>query len=150
MKCLTKNFAVAAIVCVTVLATTSLFAQEWSAAQKEVWKNVEAYTDLWAKRDLEGFLNYFHADYSGWFNRAALPGNKDIVRRWQAHFFQTRKIVVYEINPVAIKIHGNVAIVHYYYSRIQKDAEGKENTRGGRWTDILKKNPLHCKGFFTL
>ena len=51
MKCLTKNFAVAAIVCFTVLATTSLFAQEWSAAQKEVWKNVETYNDLWAKRD---------------------------------------------------------------------------------------------------
>lgn len=46
---------------------------------------------------------------------------------------------MYEINPVAIKIHGNVAIVHYYYLRVRKDAEGKEELEQGRWTDILMK-----------
>ena len=139
MKCLTKNFAVVAIVCFTVLATTSLFAQEWTAGQKEVWKNVEAYWDLWAKRDLEGFLSYFHTDYSGWFNRASLPSDKASIRKWVGHSFKTWRISVYEVNPVAIKIHGNVAIVHSYYSLVRKDAEGKESNRSGRWTDVLMK-----------
>ncbi len=34
---------------------------------------------------------------------------------------------------------GNVAIVHYYYSTLIKNVEGKERNRSGRWTDILMK-----------
>ncbi len=134
------NIRVALVVlCATVFIASPLLAQEWSAAQKEVWKNVETYIDLWAKRDLEGFLDYFHTDYSGWFNSASLPSDKASTRKWISHSFQTTKISVYEVNPVAIKIHGNVAIAHYYYSFIRKDADGKESNRSGRWTGILMK-----------
>jgi len=125
--------------CLTLFISVQLSAQEWSDKQKEVWKNVETYWDLDAKRDLEGVLGYFHDDYSGWFNRSALPGNKASTRKWVGHFFETTKILVQEIKPVAIKIHGNMAVVHYYYSRLVKDVEGKERNRSGRWTDILMK-----------
>jgi len=125
--------------CLTLFISVQLSAQEWSDKQKEVWKNVEAYDDLVNKRDLEGFMSYFHSDYSGWSVNDALPTNKEQVTKWIAHDFQTRKILVREINPVAIKIHGNVAIVHYYWSSLVKDAEGKERNESGRWTDILMK-----------
>lgn len=137
MKSLVK--CVLIMLCLTLLTSVQLFGQEWSEQQKEVWKNVETYWDLDAKRDLEGFMSYFHHDYSGWFNRNALPSNKASVRKFLSHFFETTKIVVQQIQPVAIKIHGNMAIVHYYYSRVVKDVEGKERNRSGRWTDILMK-----------
>jgi len=139
MKYIIRNLVVATVLCFTVLGSAPLFAQEWSTAQSKVWKNVEAYWDLWAKRDLEGFHKYVHDDYSGWFNRAPLPSTKESVMKWQTHTFQTRKVLVHQIDLVAIKIHGNVAVVHYYYSMIGTDAEGKERTRSGRWTDILIK-----------
>jgi len=137
MKSLVKFVLVA--VCLILLTSGQVFGQEWSAKQKEVWKNVETYWDLDAKRDLEGVLSYFHDDYSGWFNRSALPDNKASTRKSFAHSFETTKILLQEIQPVAIKIHGNMAIVHYYYSRLVKDVEGKERNRSGRWTDILMK-----------
>jgi len=123
----------------TLFISVQLSAQEWSDKQKEVWKNVETYWGLINKRDVEEFMSYFHSDYIGWSINAALPTNKKQVRKWIAHNFQTRKVLVSEIRPVAIKIHGNVAIVHYYYSRFIKDVEGKERYRSGRWTDILMK-----------
>ena len=125
--------------CLTLFISVQLSAQEWSDKQKEVWKNVETYWNLDVKRDLEGVLSYFHDDYSGWFNRSALPSNKASTSKSFAHFFETTKILLQEIQPVAIKIHGNMAIVHYYYSRLVKDVEGKERNRSGRWTDILMK-----------
>jgi len=125
--------------CLTLFISVQLSAQEWSDKQKEVWKNVEAYDDLASKGDLDGFMSYFHSDYSGWSINAALPTNKKLVQKWIAHEFQTTKTLVSEIQPVAIKIHGNVVIVHYYFSRLVKDAEGKEKNRNGRWTDILMK-----------
>jgi len=83
-----------------------LFAQEWSDKQKEVWKNVETYDDLAIKGDVEGFLSYFHSAFSGWSINGALPRNKEQVRKRVTHSFQTRKVLVSEIRPVAIKIHG--------------------------------------------
>jgi len=116
-----------------------LSAQEWSDKQKEVWKSVEGYADMANKGDVEGFMSYFHSDYSGWSINDALPGNKEQVRKGVTHRFPTRTTLLSDIQPVAIKIHGNVAIVHYYWSRLRKDAEGKERNSSGRWTDILMK-----------
>lgn len=139
MKHFTNILVVLAVLCFTMLPSTVLFAQEWSAAQEEVWENVEAYWVLSTEEDLEGFLSYFHADYSGWFNLAALPSSKCSIRKWISHGMKTEDTLVYEINPVAIKIFGNVAVVHYYFTEAVKDAEGKQTTRSGRWTDILMK-----------
>jgi ketosteroid isomerase-like protein len=137
MKTLSKSILI--VLCITLLCSAQLFGQEWSEEQKEVWKNVETYWDLDAKRNLEGVMDYFHDDYSGWFNQSALPGDKASTRKFFAHFFETTKILVQDINPVAINIHDNISIVHYYYSRVVTDVEGKERYRSGRWTDILMK-----------
>jgi len=120
-------------------ALTTVFAQEWSAAQKEVWKNVEAYWALDAAGNLDGFLAYFHDNYIGWEIGDPMPGNKAALKKFVDHEYKTRKTVLYNITPVTINVFGNVAIVNYYYSRIAKDAEGKEKSSSGRWADILMK-----------
>ena len=137
MKTFIKSIFI--VLCLTLLSSAQLFGQEWSEEQKEVWNTVETYMGLSAKGDLEGFMGYFHDDYSGWSNQDALPGNKASTRKFLSHIFKARKILVQDLQPVAIKIHSNVAIVQYYYTRILKDAEGKEKNVSGRWTDILLK-----------
>jgi ketosteroid isomerase-like protein len=127
------------LVLLILILSVPLFAQEWSSAQKEVWSNVETYWDLWAKRDVDGFLSYLHDDYSGWFYGAALPSTKSSSRKWLSDNFKAWEILVYEVNPAAIKIHGDVAIVHYFYSAMRKNKEGKRSGQSGRWTDILLK-----------
>ena len=114
-------------------------AQEWSAAQKEVWKSVETYSELGAKGDLDGIMSYFADDYLGWSTRSAMPGTKADVRKWVAHDFETNQTVLQTLKPVGIAIHGDVAFVHYYFTVLQKNAKGEEKTIQGRWTDILKK-----------
>lgn len=130
---------VLAALCFAMPASAPLFAQEWSPAQKEVWKNVETYWDLQMKGDLEGFMSYFHDDYRGWNYGAALPSGKATVRKFVKHAMETSKILVQDIKPVAIQIYGNIAFVDYYWDRVVKDAEGKEKSHSGRWTDILIK-----------
>ena len=125
--------------CLTMLAVTNLFAQEWSAPQKEVWKNVEAYCALAAAGDTEGFMAYFDPDYVGWNINRAMPLNKETVSKYIANNHKTKKVLVYNIQPVAIKIHGEIAFVHYYWNEVIKDAEGKQKNISGRWTDILRK-----------
>ena len=114
-------------------------AQEWSAAQKDVWKNVEAYWALDAAGKTEEFLAYFHSDYSGWSLRNPMPGDKETARRFITHGHQTNKTLVYSITPVAIKIHDNVAFAHYYWTQVTQDKGDKKKESSGRWTDILMK-----------
>jgi ketosteroid isomerase-like protein len=121
------------------LGLSSLYAQEWSPAQKEVWKNVNDYWAVMAKGDLNGFLEYFHSDYVGWENGDVLPSTKEESRKWINYAYQGVKIPIYEIKPLAIKIYGDVAFVHYYYTTVKETQDGKKSTENGRWTDILLK-----------
>jgi ketosteroid isomerase-like protein len=140
MKRITRCYFVLVALCALMLGSTQLRAQEWSAAQKEVWKNVEAYSTLGAERNVEAFLEYFHPDYCGWEYDEALPIDKAGLRKYvDQSGWKTRKTVYQDQKPVAIKIHGEFAFVHYYYTTVSKDAEGKEKTTSGRWTDILMK-----------
>jgi ketosteroid isomerase-like protein len=122
-----------------LLVAPSLHAQEWSAAQKEVWKNVEAYWALDAAGNLDGFMSYFHDNYIGWDINETLPADKATARKFIEHEYKTNKTVLYNIKPVAINVFGNIAIVDYYYDTVGKDAEGKEKSRSGRWADIVMK-----------
>ena len=115
-------------------------AQELSPQQQEVWKNVQAYNELYKQGDLEGFLSYFHPEYRGWFYLDQAPSGKDNLKEWISHAFKTSPTLVSEVHPLAILIHDDVAIVHYVYSSLYKNAEGAEERSSGRWTDVLKKH----------
>lgn len=135
-----KNFAtVVAVLFLIVMQASPLAAQEWSAAQKEVWKNVETYWSLYAKGDYEGFQSFIHPDYRGWSNSSVLPTTKDSHGKFLAYAMKNFKILVYDITPVAIQVYGNFAFVDYYFKMIEKENEGKTTNSSGRWTDILLK-----------
>jgi hypothetical protein len=115
-----------------------ILAQEWTAEQKEVWKSVETYNQLADKGDVEGFIAYFHEDFSGWALGSVLPGNYAQRTEAMRHFMPKSQVLFSQIKPVGIAVLGNFAIVHYYYGGLIKEGEEEEFTRQ-RWTDILMK-----------
>ena len=139
MKDALRIAGLVSVVCVALFVVAPLHAQQWSDAQKDVWKSVENYWALDAKGDLEGFMSYFDASYVGWSYDNALPGDKATARKFIAHQYQVGKVLVYDIKPVAIQVHGNFAFADYYYTQVVKNAEGKEENVEGRWVDILMK-----------
>ncbi|HEX4858608.1 MAG TPA: nuclear transport factor 2 family protein, partial [Usitatibacteraceae bacterium] len=68
-----------------------------------------------------------------------MPGSKAVATKFITHWHKAAKTLVYDVQPLSIKIHGNVAFVHYYYTQIQRDTAGKDKQTSGRWTDILMK-----------
>lgn len=120
--------------------TSSILGQEWSAEQKEVWSSVEDYWELAAKGELDGFLSYFHSSFSGWANGSADPQNKTNREKVLRHFLPKSTTAFYTITPQTIWVQGNFAFVHYNYTEVEVDMEGKEQFNTGRWTDILMKD----------
>ncbi|MBF8249118.1 MAG: hypothetical protein HW374_1918 [Bacteroidetes bacterium] len=98
--------AILAVLLLALLVTPTLYAQEWSAAQKEVWKNVDAYWALDAAGNLDGFMSYFHDNYMGWDINQPLPMEKASVRKFVEYEYKTTKTLVYNIKPVAINVFG--------------------------------------------
>jgi ketosteroid isomerase-like protein len=127
------------VLVITGFGFSSLKAQEWSAAQKEVWKNVNDYWALMAKGDINGFYEYFHTDYIGWDNGDALPSTKEESKKMFTFFMTGVKVPVYQIKPVAIKVYGDFAFADYVYTMVMETPDGKKKTEKGTWTDILTK-----------
>jgi ketosteroid isomerase-like protein len=136
---MSKYFKSFLIIAFSLLLINSTFAQEWSSEQKDVWSSVEAYWSISSKGDVDGFLNYFDDSYTGWNNRAPVPNNKANVSKYIRWDMAKNSTVLYTITPVSIWVKGEFAFVHYYFSQVEKDKEGKETMSGGRWTDILMK-----------
>lgn len=105
-----------------------------------MWKNVEKYWELYAQEDLEDLMSYFHDDYLGWQSGDWVPTNKADRRARMERSFETHDSVYYRLKPVGIKIFGNVAVVHYFFTDILKDAKGEEGTWWGHGTDILMQH----------
>ena len=120
------------------LLSTNLQAQQWSAEQKEVWKSVEAYNELSANRDA-AFINYFDDSYRGWEYGSDMPETKESVKKFIANRDPNVKNLVYTITPTAIWVNGNFAYVHYYYTMLSENKDGKRDWEKGKWTDILMK-----------
>ena len=119
---------------------TPVSAQEWSKEQQEVWSNVETYWSLAAKNDVAGFLSYFDPSFIGWGNMSDAPQTKPQRQKMMEYMFANSQNVLYTITPAAIWVKGNFAFVHYYYTSLDKDKDGKEKWESGRWTDILMKS----------
>jgi ketosteroid isomerase-like protein len=120
---------------------SSVRAQEWSPEQRAVWETLTALTASLDEGDLEATMRHFHDDFSGWGTDAPLPVDKQGRRALIADSIATRRttdLVFSSQTPVAIEVHGNVAVVHSYLSRVVRDKKSRETTtRHIRWTDVL-------------
>ena len=123
-----------------VAFNSQITAQEWSAEQKDVWKNVEAYWYLAAKGDLDGFVSYFHESFMGWNYGAPATSTKSSREKLIKFFAPQNKTLFYNLTPVGIWVQGKFAFVDYHYMEVTENKDGKRDTDIGRWTDILIKD----------
>ena len=123
----------------STLCSFSVSAQQWTDAQKEVWTAVETYNDLAEKGDIQGFLSYFDESYSGWPYVADAPGSKKEVNKVVTYWLANSKTLYQTLTPARIWVSGDFAYVHYYYTQLTENSEGKKEWEKGRWTDILMK-----------
>lgn len=116
-------------------------AQQWTETQKEIWGNVEKYWALDDVKDLDGFLKYVDDSYKGWSYDAEKPMNKTEVTKAIKEDYEKSKDKTYKstLTPLEIWVNGDIAFVHYNFSRNITLKDGKTEKSSGRWTDILEK-----------
>lgn len=139
MKFYTKTL-ILAILSIGVFCLPMLsFAQNWSAEQKAVWKVIETHWRYLAQENKEKFLENFHSAFKGFVNWRTLPLDKENLGKWIEYMHKTTDISIYTVEPVAITIHGDIAVVQYYCDLSFAVPPGKQVRSSFRYTDILKK-----------
>lgn len=132
-----KYIGLSAFILVLIFAFNT-GAQEWTSEQKEVWEGVEKYWQVNQNNPMD-FLSYFDASYLGWGYENEAPSTKNDVTKSFSYWTKKGKEQYHILTPARIWVNGDFAYVHYYYTTVRENSEGKSNTERGRWTDILMK-----------
>ena len=142
--------AIAAIFWISFLLTAPIEADSegWNKEQREIWSNIEHYTGLVASGDIDGFLEYYHDDFTGWIPHGYLPDDKTQRSKLVRYYFEPKengipvwgKQLLSVKKPISIRVFDDIAVVHYTQEDL-KTTDGKnEVTERTAWTDILKKD----------
>ncbi|HSV12120.1 MAG TPA: nuclear transport factor 2 family protein [Hanamia sp.] len=128
------------ILFISLVFSSNSQGQNWNAKQKDVWKDVVAYNNLFAKGDANGFFNYFAPSYMGWSYRNEKPGSFEDMKKGVTDFFNSgNKVQIGKITPIAISVLGDFAFVDYTIDGTMTGKDSKAVTDNERWTDILQK-----------
>ena len=124
------------------LAAALIFTFATSNAQQvsddaSVWSVIEQSWQSERQGDLKWIETRLSADFVGWSNDAPAPRDKASTRRWNTFSTKQVEIVEYELYPLSIVVHGDMAVAHYLYSMASKPKGEKVRVTNGRYTDVL-------------
>ena len=133
-------FIISSIVAAFFLTSISSYAGDWSDDQKTAWATVEKFWEAENKGDADTLSGLLSDDLKSWSTTIAMPRNKSSNMGWFRFGFENGKGIKYEISPVGVVVHGDMALVHYYYVSITEDKDGKRESNNGRWSDVLVRD----------
>jgi ketosteroid isomerase-like protein len=113
------------------------FAQDSQDDQADVWATIERQWDAEEKGDKKWIDRLLSDDFSGWGKNSPAPRSKSSTKMWDRFSDEQGQVVAHELYPLAIVVHGDVAIAHYLYTSAFKDKDDAVEVDNGRYTDIL-------------
>ena len=115
-----------------------MIGQSFSKAEQKVIDAVEDYWSDFAGKDKDKWLDTFHGSYKGWDVGSEVINTKEDNVKWNNYTWGKDAILFWNITPIGVVLHDDIAVVHYYYTTISKNKKsGKETTEKGRWTDVI-------------
>lgn len=104
----------------------------WTAVEQQ-WRAEQRGDDGWIEDMLTG-------DFVGWPKESPAPRNKTSTRLWNEFDSRRTKLLEFELYPLSIVIHGDMAVVHYLYTTASEERGKDVETRNGRYTDVLVRD----------
>jgi hypothetical protein len=122
---------------VCLILSTTAAAQETANDQADVWSVVERQWEAVEKGNKKWTERFLVNEFSGWQKSSPAPRNKSSTQMWERFNASQGSVVAHELYPLAIIVHGDVAVAHYLYTSAFEDSEGDVEVNNGRFSDIL-------------
>jgi ketosteroid isomerase-like protein len=112
-------------------------AQDSEEDRANVWSVIEQQWDAVENDDKKWTDRFLAEDFSGWPNSSPAPRNRASTKMWDRFNDTQGEVVAHELYPMAIVIHGDVAVAHYLYTSAFENKDGEVEVNNGRYSDIL-------------
>jgi len=111
----------------------------WDNAQREVWNTLESHWQALISGKIDDFLKYIHPKFIGYGHESPLPVDKPWLEKWVGFWAKSTKIVICELRPINLVVHGDLAILQYMIFTIEQNQvdQGKRVIR--RYTMTWQK-----------
>jgi ketosteroid isomerase-like protein len=119
------------------LLVSASLAQDATDDEADVLLTIEREWEAARKGDQDKVDDMLTQDFMGWGKSSPAPRSKRSNSQWRRFNEQTGRVVRYELYPLSITVHGDVAVAHYLYSTAFKPKEGDIKMSNGRYTDVL-------------
>ncbi len=103
---------------------TSTKPAHWTPQQKDAWRCVEDHWDHLINARVDEFIKYIHEDFIGFGHESPINIDRNWLDKWVGFWTKSTKILICELRPIEIKIHGDIAIIQYFIFTIEKNSEG--------------------------
>ena len=112
-------------------------AQETANDQADVWSTIEQQWDASEKGDKKWTDRFLADNFSGWPKNSPAPRNKSSTQMWDRFNDTQGDMVAHELYPLAIIVHGDLAVAHYLYTSAYEEKKGDVEVSNGRYSDVL-------------
>ena len=126
-----------ALAAMTLLLSGYAAAQDTSADQASIWAVVEKQWNAVEAGDRKWMDELLADDFTGWPKNSPAPRNKASTKLWNRFNESQGKVVAHELYPLAIVVHGDVAVAHYLYTSAYKGKDDEVEMSNGRYSDVL-------------
>ena len=135
-----KTYVIPMLFLCLIISAAQVQAETWSPAEKEVLKAIDECNRFFKEENLEAVLaTCYHDDYVRFRYGAPSTLNKADVRKTTPYDWANTDYLEWWVKPLAIRIVGDVAVIHYYWYALMKDNEGKQSYTRQRFTDVWVK-----------
>ncbi len=122
---------------IAALLMSPIAAAQAVSDDSAVWAVIERSWQAERSGDSEWVEALLSADFVGWSNDAPAPRDKSSTRLWNSFTSKQADILEYELYPLSIVFHGDMAVAHYLYSSATKPKGEPVRMANGRYTDVL-------------
>ena len=135
-----RNEIVALVGTLLFFSGGPVIAQDLADDEADVWATIESEWRAAEKGDSDRLEDALTDDFTAWSTDAPAPRTKSSTIMWDRFFDGHSRSLRHELYPLAIVVHGDVAIAHYLYSTAFKAKDGEVKMHSGRYTDVLVRN----------
>lgn len=125
----------------TLLLFSTGVAQDIRDDEADVLLTIERQWEAAQKSDHDEVEGMLADNFMGWSRSSPAPRSKKSTSKWsRITDKEVGKILRYELYPLSITVHGDLAVAHYLYSTAFKSKDGEVKMNNGRYTDVLIRN----------
>lgn len=123
---------------IAVLGVSTGYAQDIRDDEADVFLAIEQEWNAALAGDQDEVDDMLADTFMGWNKNSPAPRSKRSTSKWSRFVEdEVSKMLHYELYPLSITVHGDVAIAHYLYSTAFKPKGGDVKMTNGRYTDVL-------------